>query len=517
MTRRNPVAILLAATLAAGAAQARYALTAGYPWTYSETGTETANAIQLDFHGFAVVAGNITRPASASGTDLLLQVYSITHTGRPIGATEYDGGYKLNEGPPALRLRSRGSGGSLHSDVIAAFTAQTPGNPQYGVVYFLDYFLNTASMYQDAGGAPVTAAPALDMAASSTPYVTGWITVNGVDQLFLARIPYISTSTPPFDKVHNVTATYWTGSLTLSVTGRAVAVNGDQTCWVVGQTGGDLALFRYTTDTYADPTPQNLKALIDPAFPRVFVTPEHDEPEAAAVDGLGNLWVAGSIDQDGAIWRFDPNGNPAPGFPVRINRGSPSQLNAIAVTADRHAVATGSAGGSLLVAGVDESGAALTDLPLTDDPPPLGGTVEGRGVALEPDGSFWIAGTWTYGAGETAIRLWRYGFTADPPPIAPGEVAVRGPEGGLLNLARNETLTILAYPHQAGDVRAQILTPRGELVREFLYPGRGNELVTFQWDGRNRAGELVASGMYAVRVTGGEVTAVRRVVVLRKR
>lgn len=517
MIRRNPVAILLAATMTAGAARARYALTAGYPWTFSETGTETANAIQLDFRGYAVVAGNITRPASASGTDLLVQVYSITHTGRPIGATEFDGGYRLNEGPPALKLRPRGSGGTYVTDVFTTFVAQTPGTPQLGVVYFQDYFTKTTTMYQDAGGDAVTAAPAVDMSSSSTPYFTGWITAGGVDQMFLERIPYNAVASPPFDRLHTVTATYWTGSLTLSVTGRAVAVNGDMTCWVVGQSGGDVALFRYTTNTYADPTPQDLKALIDPAYPRVFVTPAHDEPEAAVVDGLGNLWVAGSIDQDGAIWRFDASGNPAAGFPVRFNRGSPSVLNGIAVTADRHAVAIGSAGGSLLVAGVDETGAALTDLPLTDDPPPLGGTVEGRGIAVEADGSVWIAGTWRYGAGESAIRLWRYNFTPDPPPIAPGEVSVRGPEGGILNLARNETVTILALPQQPGDVRAQILTPRGELVREFLYPGRGNELVTFRWDGRNRAGELVASGMYAVRVTGGEVTAVRRVVVIRKR
>jgi hypothetical protein len=260
-----------------------------------------------------------------------------------------------------------------------------------------------------------------------------------------------------------------------------------------------------------------MKALIAPGFPQTLVTAAWDEPEAAVLDGLGYLWVAGSIDQDGAIWRFDPAGNLVPGFPVRVNAGSPSRLWAIAVTADRHAVATGSAGGSLLVAGVDETGVPLTSLPLTDPPPPLGGTVEGRGIALGADGSAWIAGTWHYGAGESAIRIWRIGFTPDPPPIASGQVIVRGPEGGILNLARGETVSILVRPRNTGDLRAQVLTPRGELVREFTVAAQGDAMATITWDGRNAAGEWVASGLYAVRVTGGGVTAVRRVVVVRKR
>jgi len=113
--------------------------------------------------------------------------------------------------------------------------------------------------------------------------------------------------------------------------------------------------------------------------------------------------------------------------------------------------------------------------------------------------------------------LWHYAFTPDPPPVAPGEVVVRGPEGEILNLARGETVAILALPRAAGDVRVQVLTPRGELVRAFMLPGRGNELARFTWDGRNAAGEPVASGLYAVRVTGGGLAAVRRVVVYRKR
>jgi len=104
MTRRGTGAAVLVAAFVAGTAAARYGLTPGYPWTYSETGTETANALDLDFQDRVVVAGTITRPASPTGTDLLVQVYSITLTGQPIGSTEYDSGYGMNEGPPALRV-----------------------------------------------------------------------------------------------------------------------------------------------------------------------------------------------------------------------------------------------------------------------------------------------------------------------------------------------------------------------------------------------------------------------------
>lgn len=64
-----------AAALLAGPAGARYALTAGYPWTVSETGTETASAIAVDASGFLIVAGNITRPLSGQGRNVLVQVY----------------------------------------------------------------------------------------------------------------------------------------------------------------------------------------------------------------------------------------------------------------------------------------------------------------------------------------------------------------------------------------------------------------------------------------------------------
>jgi len=387
--------------------------------------------------------------------------------------------------------------------------------PKLGLIAYVNYFTQTVSLFEDAGLLPSNTAPAVCAGVSVTPYVVGSITADGVDQLYTARVPFLYTL-PGWDYVHRVTATSWSGSLTLSVTGRAVVEEASGAFRIVAASGGDVVLYRYSTETYPDPTPQDLKALIDPAFPRRIVTPEHDEPEAAVLDVLGNLWVAGSIDNDGAIWQFDDAGNGIPGFPVRFNAGSPTRLTAIAVTADRHAVATGSAGGSLLLAGTDAAGVPLPSLPLVDPPPPLGGTVEGRGLALERDGSAWVAGTWRYGAGESAIRIWHFGFTADPPPVAPGEVVVRGPEGGLLNLARGETVAIMALPRQPGEVHAQVLTPRGEMVREFTATSRGNELVAFTWDGRNRAGEPVASGMYAVRVTGGDLKVVRRVVVVRK-
>jgi hypothetical protein len=93
---------------------------------------------------------------------------------------------------------------------------------------------------------------------------------------------------------------------------------------------------------------------------------------------------------------------------------------------------------------------------------------------------------------------------------------LEAPGGGVLNLRRGERLAVRLHARTAGLVRVSVLTPRGEPVREFVRDARPDETLSLEWDGRNAGGEPVASGTYAIRVDGGGVRAILRVVVIRK-
>jgi len=59
-----------------------------------------------------------------------------------------------------------------------------------------------------------------------------------------------------------------------------------------------------------------------------------------------------------------------------------------------------------------------------------------------------------------------------------------------------------------------VLTMRGEPVWEESRTVAAGREARFIWDGRNKSGQEAASGVYAVRVTGGGINGVKRAVVL---
>lgn len=75
------------------------------------------------------------------------------------------------------------------------------------------------------------------------------------------------------------------------------------------------------------------------------------------------------------------------------------------------------------------------------------------------------------------------------------------------------------------DVKLQILTLSGSLVKEFFYPAgmegksRGlpeGEINEILWDGKNDKGMLVANGMYLCRIIAGGKSVVRYIGVVKK-
>jgi WD40 repeat protein len=288
----------------------------------------------------------------------------------------------------------------------------------------------------------------------------------------------------------------------------------------VAASQGTIWLFRYTAGSYEGNSVMDIKAVPVPGYP-VKVTKmnnSYEDPGLVARDNLGNLWIAGTIDGTAALWKLDENGSLLPGFPLRSRGGLGAglALNAIAVDPEGNCYATGASGNDLAVLGFDAQGTPLAGLPYYVSGAP--GRLEGRGIDIAPGGSLWVAATAVSASASISfIRLYLLSFTTDPLPVAPGDVRVRGPGGGVLNILKGERVEILANPCEAGILRVQVLTPRGEAVRELTAYVSAGQFPGIAWDGRNTAGEKVADGVYMVRVTGGGLKAVRRVVVIRRK
>jgi len=361
---------------------------------------------------------------------------------------------------------------------------------------------------------------------SGTPFCTGSVTADGVEHLFFVRRARLNQGGAPALFGDQVTATYWTGSAQ-SITGRGIAVDGAGNAWIVAESQGDLWLFKYTHESFPGTGPADLKAVLAPGFPKqITATAALDDPRALKRDSFGNLWVAGASDARDAIWKFSPDGTRLMG-PLTF-QGANSTLYAMVVDDQRRCFATGATwtGGraELLFLGVDEQGTLLPGFPITVSVTEFtGSSLEGRGIDMNREGSIWVAGTVTSGPLDpwagTYTKLFRYDETVERlEPRKAGNVLVRGPGGGVLNILKGETIDILAHPAQSGTVRVQVLTMRGELIREFTLspPVVRQSVWRGSWDGRNAAGEQVASGVYAVRVTGGGLQAIKRVVVIRR-
>jgi hypothetical protein len=514
--------------LASPAAAARWDLSPTFPWSFSANGTEASTGLAVGFQDSIWLAGNVTNGIGpATGRDVLVLYYSFTqtavawsgtHPARPLSATMYDRA-GMDEGPPSIVTLPHNFGtADTENESFLAFTTTGEGIATLSTWHLRGPFLpnggggSTSPWNEPVNGNP-TGAAGIAVAGTGTPYSVGWVTANGVDQLLCVR--QVRTSLTAWGP--RVTATFWTGSLTLSVTGRAIGVDGAGVATIAAQSGGDLVLFRYTAGTYQNAGPLDLYAVPAPGFPRRFVTPGWDEPRQGVLDGDGSFLVAGSIDATGAVWKFDEAGNASPGFPVRLSQGPAVSFRALAVDGDHNIFVTGASGSNLVVMGYDRAGRTLPGLPLTVSAG--ADSVEGCGIGVDSYGAIWIAATVTAAPatwGGTRIALYRYLYTPDPPPVAPGEVRVRGPEGAVLNLLRGEKLAIQAWPIGAGTVRVQVRTLRGELVRQLENAGPGHEYVSIEWDGNNAAGEPVASGTYGLLVTGGGLKVVKRVVVIRR-
>ncbi len=523
-----PVVLAFVITGWAVPAAARYEVAPWHPWTYSVTGAESANALAFDLQGRVWIAGNTWRPGN--GRDVLLVAWSTTQTAvqasgtmtvEPLTATEYDRDH-LDEGAPGLAIRAWYPNAGLPENVpepFLVFSTSIVGGTRDLTLWRLRGIPFTPTspaspLHEDLSGGD-EAGVAVVRTGSGTPFACGFTTVGGVDRLFVIRwIPKTGLDWAGGQDWIRATATDWTGSLTLSLTGRAAAIDPDGAAWAIAQSGGDVVLARYTPGYVQGGSATEYVMVPAAGFPRRWPTGAWDEPWAAQRDATGDVWIAGESGGQAALWRINTAGDLAPGFPVLFGPGA---LYALAVDASRRCFATGRRGNDLLLAGADANGIVVTGLPMTAGLAP--DAVEGRGIGVTTEGSLWVAATQTAAPatwGGSILRVYRFAFIADPVPVAPGELKVRGPGGEILNLHRGEVLSIDALPLMPGDLTIEILTLRGEAIRRFLLPSSGHHVIGVRWDGTNDAGHPVASGTYAIRVTGGGYRTVKRVVVIRQ-
>jgi flagellar hook assembly protein FlgD len=78
-----------------------------------------------------------------------------------------------------------------------------------------------------------------------------------------------------------------------------------------------------------------------------------------------------------------------------------------------------------------------------------------------------------------------------------------------------EVATVVMVPRVSGSVRITVFSLRGEVVFEM---GGAVEMDTenlFEWDCRNKDGQVVASGVYAIKVEGAGMSEMLKVAVVR--
>ena len=80
----------------------------------------------------------------------------------------------------------------------------------------------------------------------------------------------------------------------------------------------------------------------------------------------------------------------------------------------------------------------------------------------------------------------------------------------------NGDQTVLTYDvPRAGMVTIQVFTLDGQVVKSLVRgrQGQGRQIVS--WDGINASGQIVASGLYFIRVVGPDIDEIRKVLVAR--
>jgi hypothetical protein len=87
---------------------------------------------------------------------------------------------------------------------------------------------------------------------------------------------------------------------------------------------------------------------------------------------------------------------------------------------------------------------------------------------------------------------------------------------GYVNPNAGEQATLVFTPDDNGEVKISIYTMRGKLVMTRTVAAKGGVQNSTKWDGRASDGQIVASGIYAVRITGQGLNENFKLAIVRK-
>jgi len=137
--------------------------------------------------------------------------------------------------------------------------------------------------------------------------------------------------------------------------------------------------------------------------------------------------------------------------------------------------------------------------------------------SLRPDPAWtysWLPGCYVVSVTTADVVGLDFIVTAVPvrPQGMPGTVQIIAGDAGYYHPVKHARCLIRFSANRDGDVAVRILTLRGALVDEVLCPASAGGVL---WNGTDRDGRPVASGVYLVHVTGPGLNTTRRFAVLR--
>ncbi|WP_147371334.1 SBBP repeat-containing protein [Meiothermus hypogaeus] len=319
-------------------------------WTrqFGTSGDEAASALAVDGQGNVLVAGWVTGALPGQThlgkSDAFLRKYDPN--GNPIWTRQF--GTDSAETVSALAVDGQGNV-LVAGDVAGAL----PGQTHLG---FFDAFLRK----YDPNGNPIWTrqfgtgdrdeANALAVDGQGNVLVAGWVagalpgqTHLGVTDAFLRK--YDPNGNPIW------TRQFGTDS---AETVSALAVDGQGNVLVAGDVAG--ALPGQTHLGFFDAFLRKYDPNGNPIWTRQFGTGDRDEANALAVDGQGNVlvagWVAGALPgqthlgvTDAFLRKYDPNGNPI--WTRQFGTDSAETVSALAVDGQGNVLVAGDVAGAL--------------------------------------------------------------------------------------------------------------------------------------------------------------------------
>jgi hypothetical protein len=434
---------------------------------------------------------------------------SIVVTGFHWGSADFGGGLLTSAGDGDVFMAKYDTDGNYAWSYIYGDTLSDGGNgvslDSAGHVFLTGSFVGSLNL----GGPPLVASDAFDVFVAK--FDAGgnhvWSRVDGGPQNELA---HAITA----DAAGNVLAT---GSfiLTADFGGGSITSAG----------GFDVYLAKY------DPTGAHI-------WSRSYGGPFFDSPDGIVVDGAGDILLAGSFDTAIGVTmlaKLDPSGSLLWGKGPGSTAGAVGRSvdvdgndNVLLVGAFMGDMSLGgdtlsTAGSSdIFLAKFDTSGGHVWSQQFVGGPPPGGD--HASGVAADADGNVlatgWFQGTVDFGAGPVVsiapggdLFVAKYHGTIPSGVVTPPASAF----SGLRNRPNpfNPSTDIEFSLQFDAPVTLSIYDVNGKRVRTLAsrHFTRGPHSVP--WDGRDAGGELVASGVYFLRLTAGNDSQVLKTVLVK--